>query len=126
MAFWNAPLDVEDHERKAIECALEMRIELEKLNEELKTEGKPEIHTGVGINTGPCVVGNMGSDSRFDYSVLGDAVNLAARLESSCKTYDTDLIISEYSLVDGYDYDFLDEVVVKGKSEPVKIYTIQK
>tara|TARA_Y100001960_G_C14405003_1_gene695352 strand:- start:329 stop:754 length:426 start_codon:yes stop_codon:yes gene_type:complete len=126
MAFWNAPLDVEDHERKAIECALEMREELEKLNEELKAEGKPEIHTGVGINTGPCVVGNMGSDSRFDYSVLGDAVNLAARLESSCKTYDTDLIISEHSLVEGYNYDFIDEVTVKGKSEPVKIYTIQK
>ena len=60
------------------------------------------------------------------YSVLGDAVNLAARLESACKTYDTDLIISEYSLVEGYNYDFLDEVTVKGKSEPVKIYTIQK
>ena len=126
MAFWNAPLDVEDQERKATECALEMREALGELNEVFKSEGIPEIHTGCGINTGLCVVGNMGSNTRFDYSVLGDAVNLAARLESSCKTYDTDLIISEYSLVDGYNYDFLDEVVVKGKSEPVKIYTIQK
>jgi adenylate cyclase len=126
MAFWNAPLDVEDHARKAQMAALEMREALEKLNEELKGEGKPEIHTGVGINTGPCVVGNMGSDTRFDYSVLGDAVNLAARLESSCKEYDTDLIISEHSMVEGYDYEFIDEVTVKGKSEPVKIYTIQK
>ena len=126
MAFWNAPLDVEDHARKAQMAALEMREALEKLKEELKAEGKPEIHTGVGINTGPCVVGNMGSDTRFDYSVLGDAVNLAARLESSCKEYDTDLIISEHSMVEGYIYDFIDEVTVKGKSEPVKIYTIQK
>ena len=126
MAFWNAPLDVEDQERKATECALEMRVALEELNDVLRNEGSPEINTGVGINTGPCVVGNMGSSSRFDYSVLGDAVNLAARLESSCKTYDTDLIISEYSMVDGFDYKFLDEVTVKGKSEPVKIYTIEK
>jgi adenylate cyclase len=126
MAFWNAPLDVEDQERKATEAALEMRVALGELNEIFKAEGLPEIHTGCGINTGLCVVGNMGSSSRFDYSVLGDAVNLAARLESSCKTYETDLIISEFSLVDGYNYEFLDEVVVKGKSEPVKIYTIQK
>ncbi len=126
MAFWNAPLDCEDHERKATECVLEMRVALGELNEKLKEEGLDQIHTGAGINSGPCVVGNFGSSSRFDYSVLGDAVNLAARLESSCKTYDTDLIISEYSLVDGYDYKYLDEVTVKGKSEPVKIYTIEK
>ena len=126
MAFWNAPLDVEDHARKATEAALEMREALEELNNVLRNEGSPEIHTGVGINTGLCVVGNMGSSSRFDYSVLGDAVNLAARLESSCKEYDTDLIISEYSMVEGYTYEFIDEVTVKGKSEPVKIYTIQK
>lgn len=126
MAFWNAPLDVEEQERKATECALEMRIALGELNEQLKEEGLPIINTGAGINSGPCVVGNFGSSSRFDYSVLGDAVNLAARLESSCKEYDADLIISEHSLVDGFDYEFLDEVTVKGKSEPVKIYTIRK
>jgi len=126
MAFWNAPLDVEDQERKATECVLEMREALGELNDRLREEGLEQINTGAGINTGPCVVGNFGSSSRFDYSVLGDAVNLAARLESSCKTYDTDLIISEYSLVDGFEYEFLDEVTVKGKSEPVKIYTIQK
>ena len=126
MAFWNAPLDVEEQERKATECALEMRVALGKLNEKLAEEGLDQIHTGAGINTGPCVVGNFGSSTRFDYSVLGDAVNLAARLESSCKTYDTDLIISEHSLVDGFDYTYLDNVTVKGKSEPVKIYTITK
>jgi|TARA_R110002012_G_scaffold122429_2_gene272452 adenylate cyclase len=126
MAFWNAPLDVEEQERKATEAALEMREALGDLNEIFKNEGIPEIHTGCGINSGLCVVGNMGSNNRFDYSVLGDAVNLAARLESSCKTYETDLIISEYSMVDGYDYKYLDNVTVKGKSEPVKIYTITK
>ena len=126
MAFWNAPLDVEEQERKATECAIEMRIALGELNEKLREEGLDEINTGAGINTGPCVVGNFGSSTRFDYSVLGDAVNLAARLESSCKEYDADLIISEHSLVDGFDYEFLAEVTVKGKTEPVKIYTIRK
>ena len=126
MAFWNAPLDVEEQERKATECAIEMRIALAELNEKLREEGLEEINTGAGINTGPCVVGNFGSSTRFDYSVLGDAVNLAARLESSCKEYDADLIISEHSLVDGFDYEFLAEVTVKGKTEPVKIYTIRK
>ena len=126
MAFWNAPLDIEEQERKATEAALEMREALGELNEIFKEEGIPEVRTGCGLNSGLCVVGNMGSNNRFDYSVLGDAVNLAARLESSCKEYDTDLIISEYTMVDGYDYKFLDEVTVKGKSEPVKIYTITK
>jgi len=126
MAFWNAPLDIEEQERKATQAALEMRVALGELNEIFKEEGIPEIRTGCGLNSGLCVVGNMGSNNRFDYSVLGDAVNLAARLESSCKEYNTDLIISEYSMVDGYDYKFLDEVTVKGKSEPVKIYTITK
>lgn len=126
MAFWGAPLPDENHKQNATAAAIEMRIALEELNERLSEEGLDTINTGAGINSGTCVVGNFGSSSRFDYSVLGDSVNLAARLESSCKEYDADLIISEYSLVDGYEYEFLDEVTVKGKSEPVKIYTIRK
>ena len=126
MAFWGAPLDDDDQVENATKAVLEMRESLGELNERLREEGLDQINTGAGINTGLCVVGNFGSSNRFDYSVLGDSVNLAARLESSCKTYDTDLIISEYSIVDGYDYKFLDKVTVKGKSEPVEIYTIEK
>ena len=126
MAFWGAPLDDDQQVENATKAVLEMKESLGELNDTLAKEGLDQINTGAGINTGLCVVGNFGSSNRFDYSVLGDSVNLAARLESSCKEYDTDLIISEYSLVDGYDYKFLDEVTVKGKSEPVKIYTIQK
>ena len=126
MAFWGAPLDDDDQVKNATKAVLEMKESLGGLNERLREEGLDQINTGAGINTGLCVVGNFGSSNRFDYSVLGDSVNLAARLESSCKEYDTDIIISEYSLVDGYNYIFLDEVTVKGKSEPVKIYTIRK
>ena len=126
MAFWGAPLDDEDQVRNATNAVIEMKQSLEKLNEKLREEGLDQINTGGGINTGTCVVGNFGSSNRFDYSVLGDAVNLAARLESLCKEYDVGVIISEYSLVDGYDYEYLDEVIVKGKTEPIKIYTIRK
>jgi adenylate cyclase len=126
MAFWGAPLEDENHKQNATAALLEMKEELEKLNDTLSEEGLAQINTGAGINTGIAVVGNFGSSNRFDYSVLGDSVNLAARLESLCKEYDVGMIISEHSKVDGYDYKFLDEVTVKGKSEPVKIYTIQK
>ena len=126
MAFWGAPLDDEDQVLNATKAVLEMKESLGELNDTLAKEGLDQINTGAGINIGLCVVGNFGSSNRFDYSVLGDSVNLAARLESSCKDYNTDLIISEYSLLDEYDYEFLDEVTVKGKSEPVKIYTIRK
>ena len=126
MAFWGAPLEDKQQVENATKAVLEMKESLGELNETLREEGLDQINTGAGINTGLCVVGNFGSSNRFDYSVLGDSVNLAARLESSCKNYDTDLIISEHSLVDGYDYEFLDNVTVKGKSEPVKIYTIRK
>ena len=125
MAFWGAPLDEPEHKEKALAAAIEMRTALEELNEDLKVQGI-SIQTGTGINTGLCVVGNFGSSERFDYSVIGDSVNLAARLESACKDYDSSLIISEYSLVNNpwLEYRYLDEVTVKGKSEPVKIYTI--
>jgi adenylate cyclase len=125
MAFWGAPLEEPEHKEKALAAAIEMRTALEELNEDLKVQGI-SIQTGTGINTGLCVVGNFGSSERFDYSVIGDSVNLAARLESACKDYDSSLIISEYSLVNNpwLQYRYLDEVTVKGKSEPVKIYTI--
>ena len=125
MAFWGAPLEEPEHKEKALAAAIEMRTALEELNEDLKVQGI-SIQTGTGINTGLCVVGNFGSSERFDYSVIGDSVNLAARLESACKDYDASLIISEYSLVNNpwLTYRYLDEVTVKGKSEPVKIYTI--
>ena len=126
MAFWGAPIEDIWHRENAIKAALEMREALAELNKQLEEEGLDQIHTGAGINTGLCVVGNFGSSTRFDYSVLGDSVNLAARLESSCKEYDVDLIISEHSKGSKNDYEFLDEVTVKGKSEPVKIYTIRK
>ena len=126
MAFWGAPLPDDKHKENATAALLEMKESLEELNEKLRSEGLDEINTGAGINSGLCVVGNFGSSSRFDYSVLGDSVNLAARLESQCKEYDVGMIISEYSLVDDYEYEYLDEIIVKGKSEPVKIYTIRK
>ena len=126
MAFWGAPIEDENQLENATKAVIEMKESLEKLNEKLKEEGLDTINTGAGINSGLCVVGNFGSSNRFDYSVLGDSVNLAARLESQCKEYNAEVIISEYSLVDGYDYKYLDEITVKGKSEPVKIYTLQK
>jgi len=127
MAFWNAPLDDENHTHSAISAAIEMREALEEFNEGEHTG--ISIHTGTGINTGTCIVGNMGSTSRFDYSVIGDAVNLAARLESQCKEWSTDLIISEYAESiesDNFEFVRLGDVTVKGKSVPVGIYTIEK
>ena len=128
MAFWNAPLDDPDHAYHAIQAALEMRQALEELNNVLRTERGFEINTGIGINTGPCIVGNMGSSSRFDYSVIGDAVNLASRLEGQCKEFETDLVVSGNTKrhVPEYKYEKLGETTVKGKTERVLVYTIPK
>ena len=99
MAFWNAPLTDPTHELNACEAALEMLDCVDKLNREREQAAKMDgsrfipINIGIGINTGTCVVGNMGSDLRFDYSVLGDSVNLASRLEGQCKSYGLPIII---------------------------------
>ena len=133
MAFWNAPLDDKDHEIHACAAALDMLGRIADLNTarqaEAASEGKPyvPIQIGLGINTGPCVVGNMGSDLRFDYSVLGDPVNLASRLESSSKTYGTPIILgarTAQKAKDQFAVVQLDLITVKGKTEPEAVYAL--
>ena len=126
MAFWNAPLDTPNHQYMAIRAAREMKRKLTRMN--IKEEFGQELRIGIGINTGEAVVGNMGSEQRFDYSVLGDAVNLASRLEGVSKNYDTTIVIGEdtYKAVkDKFKFYKLDDVQVKGKSNKVAIYSIK-
>lgn len=127
MAFWNAPLDCPNHAEMAVRSAIEIELLTEQMNKELKEQGYdlPPVVIGTGINTGPCIVGNMGSEARFDYSVVGDAVNLAARLEVQTRTFDTPIIFSQYTLdqlPDDLKAKELDKITVKGKEEPVTIY----
>jgi adenylate cyclase len=127
MAFWNAPIEDPDHEQHAVQAAIDMQKELLKLNQQLAAEGLPTIAIGIGINTGEALVGNMGSDQRFDYSVIGDAVNLAARLESSSKTLGKTVIVGDktYNAAKyDYNFDYIDSIMVKGKTESVKVYSI--
>ena len=126
MAFWNAPLDCEDHADLAVKSALEVLDATKKLNEELAPLNLPPINVGIGISTGECIVGNMGSELRFDYSVIGDAVNLGARLEGQTRNYaGVDLLLSErtYQLCPDRAFSEVDRIKVKGKSEQVTIYT---
>ena len=133
MAFWNAPIDVEGHEKMACDATLRMHKAMKELNdireEEAKVENKKflELKIGIGLNTGGCVVGNMGSDQRFDYSVLGDAVNLASRLEGQSKSYGVKTVIgpeTNESVKDTYATLQLDMIAVKGKKEAVTIFTL--
>ena len=132
MAFWNAPLDDTEHAPHGCDSALAMFEDLGGLNDSLKFEAAADgrqyhpIKIGIGINSGECVVGNMGSDKRFDYSVLGDAVNLAARLEGQSKNYGVGVVIGEqtYKSVPAYATLELDLIAVKGKTEAVHIYAM--
>tara|TARA_R100001369_G_scaffold44847_1_gene71008 strand:+ start:5933 stop:7783 length:1851 start_codon:yes stop_codon:yes gene_type:complete len=129
MAFWNAPLDCENHAELAVRTSVECAIETENLKAAWKEKGLPEINIGSGVNTGTCIVGNMGSTTRFDYSVIGDSVNLAARLEATAargdyKDYPT--IYSSYTmeqLPDTMPSKNIGEIKVKGKEELIKIYS---
>jgi adenylate cyclase len=126
MAFWNAPLDNNKHALDAVRTAFQMLKDLETFNGEIKGEGVPAFGMGLGINTATVVVGNMGSTQRFDYTCLGDGVNLAARLEGQTKSYGVKLIIGPQTaklVGDVYQVVELDLIAVKGKTEPARIYT---
>ncbi|MGD0334707.1 MAG: adenylate/guanylate cyclase domain-containing protein [Xanthobacteraceae bacterium] len=133
MAFWNAPLDDNDQEVNACDAALEMLARAEALNAEFKREAEESggaympLRIGIGLNTGPCVVGNMGSDFRFNYSVLGDTVNVASRLEARTKDYRLPLVIGSRTAA-GAKQKFatmeIDLIQVKGKKEPEAVYTV--
>ena len=127
MAFWNAPLDCEDHAEMAVKSAIEILEATKELNEELKPLNLPPINVGIGISTGECIVGNMGSTSRFDYSVIGDAVNLGARLEGQTRNYDGVRMLLGPTSAGQCKSGLLtkvDSIKVKGKSETVTIYTV--
>ncbi|MEP3246919.1 MAG: adenylate/guanylate cyclase domain-containing protein [Sneathiella sp.] len=130
MSFWNAPLDNPDHQQDAARAALGMLSRLEELNTELEQEAREnnvsftELKVGIGLNTGKCIVGNLGSRQRFDYSVLGDPVNLASRLEGQTKDYGFNIIVGEdtASALPGYALIELDLIAVKGRSRAIKIF----
>jgi adenylate cyclase len=127
MAFWGAPYPQDDHAVRACRAALEMQQTLIKLQNRWEQQGRPHIDIGVGINTGAMVVGNMGSNKRFNYTVMGDNVNLASRLEGTNKTFGTRLIISDYtyqSVCKEMLVRELDLIRVKGKLKPVKIFEL--
>jgi class 3 adenylate cyclase len=134
MAFWNAPLDDPDHAAHAVQSAIAMMEALERLNAELAAEAQaaggeaaPVFKVGIGINTGACVVGNMGSETRFDYSALGDAVNLASRLESETKSVGVPLLLgpeTAAAVAGRFALAELGPVSVKGKALPVTVWTL--
>ena len=133
MAFWNAPLDDKEHQLNACQAAVDMLERIDELNKKREQEAQDGGHryiplnVGVGLNTGVCVVGNMGSDLRFDYSVLGDSVNLASRLEGQSKEYGFPIIVGSKTALavkDKFAILELDFIMVKGKKEPEVIYAI--
>jgi adenylate cyclase len=127
MAFWNAPLDQPDHAIRAARTAIQMQNKLAEMNKEKIFPNEIELKIGIGINTGEMIVGNMGSETRFDYTVLGDNVNLGARLESLTKEYGVGIIVSESTRAEVGDAIVtreLGEAAVKGKKTQVLIHEL--
>ena len=125
MAFWNAPTDQSNHRELAIQAAHAMNKALSQLNEEMQNNLNFKLEIGIGINSGQCIVGNMGSDKRFDYTVLGDAVNLASRLESQSSNYGLNMIIGENTFLHDSSFKIveIDKIAVKGKTTAETIFT---
>ncbi|HEY0253401.1 MAG TPA: adenylate/guanylate cyclase domain-containing protein, partial [Kofleriaceae bacterium] len=127
MAVWAAPVDMPDHAARACEVALRMQEQLVGLNERWKREGKPAVAIGIGLNTGSMAVGNMGTAARFDYTVLGDQVNLAARLEPLTKEYGVNTLVGEGTMRaagDGFIFREVDLVRVKGRHGAAPVYEL--
>lgn len=131
VAFWGAPLDLKNHAYYAIKAATLIMEELPKLNEQLKAKGFPTLNHGIGINTGICNVGNMGSETIFSYTAIGDSVNLGSRLEQLCKHYGINIHISEFTkkaisseLQKEFKFRLIDHMRVKGKDGPVTTYEV--
>jgi adenylate cyclase len=127
MAVFGAPVSLENDSLNACLCALEMQEKLREQRKKWAEEGKPELYARVGLNTGPMVVGNMGGETRFDYTVMGDSVNLGARLEPANKEYGTFIMMGEETYVRVKDKILarkLDLLRVKGKEEPVGVYQV--
>lgn len=124
MAFWGAPVAAPDHAHLAVQAALDMVQAVHAVNTEHQAQGLPAIGVGVGLNTGPMCVGDMGSDVRRSYTVIGDAVNLGSRLEGLCKAYGVEIVASEstHAQAPGFVWLELDRVRVKGKEQAVAIY----
>ena len=132
MAFWNAPLDDKDHPSHACQAALRMMDEMRVLNERWRHEAESKgreykpVKLGIGLNTGVCCVGNLGTETRFDYSVIGDNVNVASRIEGQSKTYEVGTIVGETTTMRAPDFAFLelDFLKMKGKTEATRIYAL--
>lgn len=127
MAYFNAPNDLENHADCALQAAIEQIKALKSLNEEWQKQNLPYINIGIGINTGECIVGEMGSLARSDYTCIGDGVNTASRVESSCKNYKANILISHNTLAalkdpSIYELELVDELKLKGKDEATKLY----
>ena len=125
MAFWGAPVETPEHAALATRCAMDMSLAVGQINEEHRAKGLPEIGVGIGLNTGTMCVGDMGSDIRRSYTVIGDAVNLGSRLEGLSKTYGVEIVVSEMvrKAAPGFAWQELDRVRVKGKAQAVGIFT---
>jgi adenylate cyclase len=131
MAFWNAPLPCDNHAEMAVKSAIEIEEKTNELRQKYQEQGLPPINVGTGINTGTCIVGNMGSESRFDYSVIGDSVNLAARLEATAargdyleyKTIYSSFTMEKLTTINSRP---IGQIKVKGKEEMIDIYTMDR
>ena len=127
MAFFNAPVDVKEHADAACVCAISMIENLDALNEELKLDGLPEINIGIGLNTAEVIVGNIGGNDKKEYTVIGDGVNLASRVENLTKLYGVPILITEFTVAnmsDTFIYREIEHVKVKGKDETVILYEL--